>query len=85
MSQTQTHADSIDEQDPDHEVQKKTKSRRPASTISLLRLAPIKYLRISWEHTDKGETHRHCLPATAIESMAVSVPKQAEIQWKVHS
>ena len=35
MSQTQTHTDSLDGADHDPDVQKKAKSRRPASTFEL--------------------------------------------------
>ncbi len=50
MSQTQTHTDSVDGQDHD-EVQKKAKSRRPASkqltTSPLLKTGPFKHSSVS--------------------------------------
>ena len=35
MSQTQTHTESLDGDEHDPDVQKKTKSRRPASTLQI--------------------------------------------------
>lgn len=78
MSQTQAaHADSIDGQDPHDEVQKKVKSRRPASTTT-----PSCYsgcLSDSPEADIGLPLNRYCFPATEIEGMAVSAPSQSRV------
>lgn len=73
MSQTNTHTESLDERDPDHKSPK-TKSRRPASKHCPLH--PCNSLK------DTLETWltiivpiRHRVSSTALESMAVGVPK----------
>lgn len=74
MSQTQTHTDSIDGQDHD-EVQKKAKSRRPASKLTTFTLPKDRSTGTSklCPVSDKASRfYRYCLPAAAVESMAVS-------------
>ena len=68
MSQTQIQTDSIEAEDPKLENEKKAKSRRPASEISLRRGLQPDGSRL----TDMA-MFRYCVPPTAIESMAVSV------------
>lgn len=77
MSQTQTRTDSIDGQDHD-EVQKKAKSRRPASKLSTSPPPRLpKTLGPSFVQflTKALRLYRYCLPAAATESMAVSGPR----------
>ena len=82
MSQTQTHTDSIDGRDND-EVQKKAKSRRPASKLTTV-ISPNTRRPVDRQNgrlvlatfvqclTQASLQHRYCLPAAATESMAVS-------------
>lgn len=75
MSQTQTHTDSVDGQEHD-EVQKKAKSRRPASKLTIFTTPqrPVGPLLSSFFRclTKASRLYRYCLPAAAFESMAVS-------------
>jgi hypothetical protein len=78
MSQTQAaRADSIDGQDPHNEVQKKVKSRRPASTTTPS--CYNGYLSDSPEADVGLLVNRYCFPATEIESMAVGAPSQSRV------
>lgn len=78
MSQTQaTRADSIDGQDPHNEVQKKVKSRRPASTTTPS--CYNGYLSDSPEADVGLLVNRYCFPATEVESMAVGAPSQSRV------
>jgi hypothetical protein len=61
------HPDSIDSQDPNqHPDEKKPKSRRPASEPFRISRAGITCVLTNFSF------YRHRIPATAIESMAVS-------------
>lgn len=69
MSQTQAvHTDSIDGQDH-NEGEKKAKSRRPASEIAK---PTVRTIGVG-ELTRYSELRRYCIPATASQSVAVSV------------
>ena len=72
MSQTETHVGSIDGQEQE-EVQKKVKSRRPASTLTPMahRFAQRNEDLVQWLMRYSA-LYRYRLPATAVESMAVS-------------
>ena len=72
MSQTETHVGSIDGQEHE-EVQKKVKSRRPASTLTPMapRFAQRKEDLVQ-RLMQYSALYRYRLSATAAESMAVS-------------
>ena len=72
MSQTETHVGSINGQEHE-EVQKKVKSRRPASKLTPIAPRFAQRIKILFNRlTQYFEFYRYCLPATAAESMAVS-------------
>lgn len=74
MSQMQpVHSDSISAHNQDHEVQKKAKSRRPASKI---KVHLISYWVVH-KLTDLLLAFRYCFSAATIEGMAVSSFTQA--------
>lgn len=67
MSQTQaTHTESIDGRDPDPDVPKKAKSRRPASEIH------ADEQDVMGGHLTDNHLVRYRIPTTKAESMAVS-------------
>lgn len=72
MSQTETHVGSIDGQEHE-EVQKKVKSRRPASTLTPM---AHRFVQRNEDIVQRlmrySALYRYRLPATAVESMAVS-------------
>lgn len=68
MSQTEpVHSDSLNVQDPDHEVQKKPKSRRPASKTTHSFDRP----HYNEEADSSVVMFRYCFSAATIESLAV--------------
>ncbi len=72
MSQTETHVGSINGQEHE-EVQKKVKSRRPASTLTPMTPRFALWVEdLAQRLTQYRALYRYRLPATAAESMAVS-------------
>lgn len=74
MSQTQTRTDSVDGREHD-EVQKKVKSRRPASKLTAFTRPKTRYMGISSSVQclmGNLRLYRYCIPAAATESVAVS-------------
>ena len=72
MSHTETHVGSIDGQEHE-EVQKKVKSRRPASTLTPMAHRFVQRDKDIVQRLMRySALDRYRLPATAVESMAVS-------------